>query len=473
MHITRAFFTAIIPDADWYGPDFAQPPRCVADSRLLEKGDIFIAIKGKRDDGHAYLEQALASGAGGFIIEKSAYAVHKDFVERVKQNSTVIVVDDVYGSLVRVAHAWRMRYAIPIVGVTGSVGKTSTKELLGAIVRCAGKTFLSTQGNHNTLLGCAMTLLQLTDEHEGAIIEMGINKPGEMALLADLVRPTIAVITRSGHGHLEGLGSCATVAVEKRMIFKYFTHDSVGIIPGDQPEVSSVSYPHLVVRFGKKIAHQVQLRKVVLEDQHIRAILKIYGTAYNVVIPTVQQSYLNNILAAVSVAHILGIDHAIICKVIQEPLVIARRFERHALAGARGILIDDAYNANPESMKAALLAFDRVSEASIKIAVLGDMLELGPQSRFWHRQLGRFLRKTPSVSHVVLVGPSAALMRDTIPSTITAVYAPSWKEAVSQVHQMVQSLPADEKVAILLKASRGLMLYRMIDYVVHGTTLEL
>lgn len=452
MYIQKNFFISVVPDAQWNGPDLPENLNLVVDSRTIKQGDIFVALKGQHNDGHDFIQDALTRGARAIIVERLPSTVVVDSA------ITLIIVKNVLEAVIAVAQAWRQQVDIPVVGITGSVGKTSTKQLLGEMVKNSGKQVLISQGNQNTALGISLNLWRLRKDHDVAIFEMGISKKGEMARMADIVRPTLGVITYIGHSHMLGLGSCDDIAAEKREIFSYFKQDFIGIIQGDQTALTHVAYNHPIIKFGKKMSHQVQLRKVVVHHDHITCTMKIYNEKFSLTIPTTNMGFLNCMLAATAAAYVLGISNQVIVDTVQKPLVVAGRYEKKLLPDNKGIIIHDAYNASPESMKAALLAFEKTI-AKNKIAVLGDMLDLGDVSSFWHRQIGRFLKKVPSLTHLILVGNQVSFIQKTAPLGLLCILVPTWKEAVAPLTALAQ----EPETAILLKASRGIALNNLVD----------
>ena len=374
------------------------------------------------------------------------------------EKKLVVAVPDTLQALFQLAAAWRAQFTCPIVAITGSAGKTSTKEMLANILALNEDAFLASYGNQNTKIGVSLNILKMRSGHKAAIFEVGINKRGEMAELAKLIKPTTALITNVGHCHMEGLGSINDIALEKRDLFKYFTEESIGIINGDQPILSQVSYTHPVVRFGSKTTNQVQARKIKLSSTHAHFVLKIYRKKYLVSIPKPHMGAVFNALAASAAAHLLGVSDEVIVQGIQKPLAVDGRFEQCQLKTSRGIIIDDCYNANPESMKAALLAFENIKSKAKKIVVLGDMLELGVNSPFWHRQLGRFLRKVPSLKHVILVGDMIKWTQKTVPLHLTIDIVPDWQGAVTKLKEQL-----DDESLVLIKGSQGVGLRNLVD----------
>ncbi|MCX5924723.1 MAG: UDP-N-acetylmuramoyl-tripeptide--D-alanyl-D-alanine ligase [Candidatus Dependentiae bacterium] len=436
-----------------------QNPTFAVDSRGVKPGDIFIALPGEKVNGHSFVESALRNGASGVIVAHDQQGVIDACDKKLLKDKFVLSVPEPLDALITLARAWRAQFSYPVLAITGSVGKTSTKELLTHIVGLAGKKYLSSQGNQNTLIGVAINILRLGHEHEGALFEVGINKRGEMERIADLLRPTYALITNIGHAHMEGLGSLSDIALEKRSLFSYFTEKSIGIVNGDQPVLAHVSYRHPVLKFGSKTTNQVQARKISISGAHISFILKMYQKKYQIDIKQSHAGVIFNSLAAASAAHLLNIPVELIVEGIQQSLVVNRRFEQRALADHKGVLIDDCYNANPESMKAALLAFQEIKTKAPKVAILGDMLELGVDSPFWHRQLGRFLRKTPSLDKVILVGDLVKWTKKTAPVGLVVDLVSSWEQAVECLEKAIDN----QEVAVLVKGSNAVGLSNLVE----------
>ena len=454
MRLNQQFILSVVPEAQILGAHFQEISSFSIDSRVVKKGDMFVAIPGIRVDGHDFLEDAIKRGATGILVAADKEKIAKKLAS---DNVSVIIVPDTRKALIALAASWRSHFNIPIIGITGSVGKTTTKEMVANILQLHGMKFIASQGNQNTALGVALNLLRLRPEHQAAVIEMGVSKRGEMAHMAELARPTTAVVTSVGHSHMEGLGSLTDIANEKREIFKYFKEDNIGIINGDILILSQISYAHPLVRFGCKTTNQIQARKIQSNNTTTTFLLKLYKERHIITLDTGHSGRVFNALAASAVGYLLSIPSETIIKGIQAPLVIEGRFEATKLKAEKGILIHDAYNASPESMKAALLAFEKVESKGQKIAVLGDMLELGVNSPFWHRQLGRFLRKVPSLNHVILVGDMVKWTKATVPVGITFEHVPTWQEAVTSLKKRL-----DREAAILVKGSLGMHLGNLV-----------
>ncbi len=460
MSFDQQFFKKVLPDVLLLGAGIPESFICSVDSRTLKKGEVFVALKGEHQDGHAFVADAVANGAAGLIIAQDKQECLTSLDLPVRKGLFIACVPNPYDALIKLATAWRTQFTYPVIGITGSLGKTSTKELLAHIMQLQGKKFIASAGTQNTMIGAALNILKMRSDHEVAIFEMGISKRGEMAQLAAMLRPTTALITAIGHSHMEGLGSLVDIAAEKRDIFKFFTEESIGIINGDQPILSTISYRHPIIKFGCKTVNQIQARKIQSNGSQTQFILKLYRERYRIVLPTSHTGRVMNALAAASLAHVLNIPHDIIIKGIQASLVVPGRFERRTIKQSKGLLIDDCANANPESMKTALLAFEKLESKGQKIAVLGDMLELGVTSPFWHRQLGRLLRKVPSLQHILLVGDYVKWTKKTAPVSMTVELVPTWKEAIECLEKRL-----DRESVVLVKGSRNVGLDKLVDSV--------
>ncbi len=435
MFLNEHFLRSTLPEAAVTSASFPESARFSVDSRTLQPGDIFVALQGKHCDGHEYIGHAMRAGARGLIIDANKRDVLKNVDRQGSPEPFVAAVRDPLDALYRLACAWRAQYTNPVVAITGSVGKTSTKDLLAHMVRRHGMECLASHANQNTKLGIALNLLAIRTCDVCAILEVGINARGEMDDSARILRPNFAIITCVGHSHLEGLGCIAGVAQEKRAIFKYFSENDIGIINGDQPLLANIGYTHPVVKFGYKTTNQVQARKVRVNDNHIRATFKIYHQKFELEVPHVHRGLLSNTLAASAAAFLLGIPPLTIVAAAQETQVVPGRFERRKLKNGLGILIHDAYNSNPESAKAALAAFDEVPARGRRVLVIGDMLELGNDGPFWHRQLGRVLRKMSSSHHIVLVGSMVQWTRRALPVGASVDLVESWHDAVDAIER--------------------------------------
>lgn len=458
MHFDKEFFKLAIPEVEFLSLDVPKDWSITADSRQAKKGDIFVALKGTRHDGHDFLTEAINKDISGLIIDKSKKDILNKISPDILKKLFVAIVPNTKEALISLATHWRSLFDYPVIGITGSVGKTSTKEILNNILELANVPFISSVIYEDSPVSVSLNILRMRSYHKVAIIEMGISKRGQMSLLADIVRPTSACITSIGHSHMEGLGSIFDIANEKKDIFKHFKESNIGIVNGDQPILANISYNHPIIRFGSKTTNQVQARKIQANNLSTNFVLKLYKNRYKITLDTNHPGRVTNVLAATAISYLLNINSEFIVKGIQMPLVINSRFQQANLKYSKGLLIDDCYNATPESVKAALLAFEKFESKGQKIAVLGDMLELGVNSSFWHRQLGRFLRKAPSLNHVVLVGDLVGFARNTVPVGLSFEHVKNWQEAVNHIKSKL-----DREAVILVKGSRSVELNNLVN----------
>jgi UDP-N-acetylmuramoyl-tripeptide--D-alanyl-D-alanine ligase len=434
------------------------------DSRSLQANDFFIPLKGENFDGHNFIADALKKGACGCLIATD----RRDYLDKIpatlKAEKLFIIVPDTLDAFIALAKSWRQQLSCPVVAITGSVGKTSTKEMLKTIMHAAGLQAFVSFKNYNNVFGLCYNILRIPASVQAAVLELGINDVGEMRQLADILRPTIGVITCIAHAHLEGLSNVQTVSQEKRQLFAFFTPQDVGIIWGDQPLLTNVHYAHPIARFGLKTKNQVQARRVRIDydDQYgftTHFNLKWYGQKAEVQLKGNHPGFITNALAASTVAYFLKISFQHVVEGLLGYQGLESRFEIRTLKGNKGIVLNDCYNANPESMKAALLAFAQFKAEGPKIAVLGDMLELGQKEGYWHRQIGRVINKSSlNLQSLVLVGERARMIGKTAPLHMPLEYAQDWKEAQQKLEQILKQ----SKSAVLVKASHGVHLDELV-----------
>jgi UDP-N-acetylmuramoyl-tripeptide--D-alanyl-D-alanine ligase len=230
------------------------------------------------------------------------------------------------------------------------------------------------------------------------------------------------------------------------------------VINGDQPYLTKYSYQHPVISFGKKTSNQIQARKIMYADNALVFHIKIYQQRFMVKLPTCNEARVMNALGAIAACYLLEIDPAILVQGAEQPLNIAGRFEI-LNSSSKAEMINDAYNANPESMKASLLAFDKYYTSKKKVIVLGDMLELGDHSMFWHRQLGRFMSKVKNIEELILIGNQVRWLHKTLPYGFKASYF----ESVDQAYGRLQNVILDQDRVILFKSSRSMGFIELIQ----------
>lgn len=452
------FISKVLGGAYLHNGPFPLDSSFSVDSRTLKKGDIYVALQGNRVDGHDFIEQALDSGASGFIASEYRQKELLQKFGKQFENKHVLFVPDTLHALIELARSWRSQFNYPVVGITGSVGKTTTKQMVENILKLTDLNHLVSFGNQNSLIGISLNILKMRAHHQVAIFEVGISRSGVMKDLVALLRPTYALITKVGHSHTQGLGDIQSVAQQKRDIFSSLSQTDIGMINGDQQELSEIAYTHPVVRFGLKTTNQIQARKVVVEKNCISFTAKIYHEKYSVVLPSCNEGRVINALAAMTIGYMLKIPSEILIKGVEQPVNVPGRFQelKHS---SGSVIINDAYNANPESVKNSLLSLNAYEPEKEKVVVLGDMLELGGESGFWHRQVGRFLHKVEQVYHVVLVGKEVKATLQALPIHIKATHFYTAQEAETFLKTML----LEKNRVFLCKGSNSIGLLKLVD----------
>lgn len=359
------------------------------DTRTIQAGDLFVALRGEHSDGHDYITAAVQAGAVAIIVDRPIL---------VSCDIPVLTVIDTRQALLDLAAAWRLRFTIPIVAITGSCGKTSTRALLESILQLEGPT-LASEKSYNNAIGVPLTLLRLQALHRYAVIEVGTSGPGEIASLVRVVQPTVAILTNVAAAHLSGLGSIEGIAAEKSDIFSTLPSDGVAVVNADDTFAPYwlERIRSRVLRFG--INHPADMRAIdVGFNQQAQAYftLVLFGRAVSpipVQLRLVGKHQVYNALAAAAAATALGMNINRVAEGLSIAMPVEGRLNIHVgYGGAR--IIDDSYNANPGSVRAAIAALTSYSHdnAGVRILVLGDMKELGTEADYWHAQIGREAR---------------------------------------------------------------------------------
>ena len=369
------------------------------DSRSVQPGELFVALKGERMDGHEYTAAAEAAGAVAVLVDRP-----------VESRVPVLQVGDTLTALWTMAAAWRDQCSAQRVAITGSCGKTSTRGLLASILGCCGPT-LASEKSYNNHIGVPLTLLKIRPEHRFAILEVGTNHPGEIAALTDLVKPMVAMITNAGPSHLEGLGSVAGVAREKADIYSQLLPNQTAIINADdayarywQTVVDKTGAQSL--RFGFSPEAEVRAIDVREHDGQTQFDL-VYGhdaqSIQTIHLPLLGRHTVYNALAAAAAALALEVSPLDIARGLAKAQPEARRLVRQT-GLSQAAIIDDSYNANPSSVAAAISVLAQCRGE--RVLVLGDMLELGDQSAHYHREVGQ-LAKAMGIDHLFVLGPAS------------------------------------------------------------------
>lgn len=372
------------------------------DSRTVRPDELFVPLRGERFDGHDYLEAACDRGVGVVVAERRWLEGHA-----LPAGVVGIAVDDTLKALGDLASYHRQRFAIPVVAVTGSNGKTTTKEMLAAILEQTGPG-LKTDGNLNNLIGLPQMLFRLNGSHRWAVLEMGMSAFGEIDRLAEITRPDVGIITNAYPAHLETLGSVEGVARAKGELFLRLPAEGCAVFNADDPLIARCPSPEGVrrVSFGLRNADVTAETVENLGRNGQRFILRFPTASVPVNLHAFGRHNIANALAAAAAAHVLGVPPETIARGLGEFSPYARRFNLEEVGEV--VLIDDSYNANPASMAAALTTLREIREGHRAVAVLGDMLELGDGTEEAHRQLG--LLAATCVDRLYVMGGMAGIV---------------------------------------------------------------
>lgn len=418
------------------------------DSRQVEKGFLFFAIKGERVDGHDFIPQVMEKGAACAVCEKEPAV-----------SCPYILVKDVRQAMQDIAAFYRAGLSIPVVGITGSVGKTSAKEFIAAVL-AQKYNVLKTQGNYNNELGVPLTLLRIKEEHEAAVIEMGINHFGEMHRLSRMVMPDLVVMTNIGDCHLEALGSREGILKAKSEIFDFLKEDGTVIINGDDCLLSTIGEVHgkEPVTFGKNKNNACYATNIRTNGIFgTKAEIHMGGSCFSVEIPLSGEHMVYNALAAAAVGETLGLSVEEIKAGISS--VQPTEGRSNLIKCGDMVIIDDCYNANPLSMRAAI---DLLSQADTrKVAVLGDMFELGKDEEKLHGEVGRYAAKC-SIDVMICVGKLSEHMakeaKENASAGCNVYYYPEKEMLLQELDHLLK--PGD---TVLVKASHGMGFSKIVE----------
>lgn len=450
----------------------------VLDSRQVTEGGVFVATVGERVDGHKFIPDVFEKGACLVITEKTPEQVEMESGVEACRWGSYILVEDSFQALKDIAEAYRKTLSIPIVGITGSVGKTSTKEFIAGVL--AEKFHvLKTEGNFNNEVGVPLTLLRIRDEHEAAVVEMGISDFGEMHRLSKMVRPNVCVITNIGQCHLENLGTRDGILKAKSEIFDFMAEDGVICLNGDDDKLATVSEIKGKIPYffglGENKAEAVYATDIVgkglwgsdavlrMDTQILAApqgaddvldSIALSQTSLTVHVPLPGRHMVINAAAAACVGSLLGLNEAQIAQGISKVGAISGR--NHLMRLPRYTLIDDCYNANPVSMRAAIDLLQMADTA--KTAILGDMFELGADSDAMHAGVGTYAAQA-GIDRIYCVGENAKYMYEAALETAL----PYQRVLHFATRQELERCFQEEKDSlipygdtILLKASHGM-----------------
>ena len=413
------------------------------DSRAVQPGQLFIPLVGERFDGHAYIAKALEGGAAGCLTAAAP--------ETLLPGKLYIQVADTRLALKALASWYRDKFDLPVVQVTGSAGKTTTKEMIASVLSQRYNT-LRTEGNFNNDIGAPLTLLRLMPEHEAAVIETGMNHFGEIRYLGEMVRPDIAVITNVGDAHIENLGNTRQgILRAKCEIFENLTPEGIAVLNGDDELLNTVTLPQTILRCG--VGDGCGVRVTDIDDRGLEGVactVTIEGEHYRLTTSAPGRYMIYPMAMAAAIGRRLGLTGEEIAAGVAAYTTVGSRMHLIRLPGER-LVIDDCYNANPQSMAEGLRML-AASPARHRVAVLGDMGELGQLTAQAHRDMGALTRELGLTA--VAVGEKMHALTETDPQ---AQWFATVEEAMPAIRQLFTP-----GTAVLVKASHAMHFERIV-----------
>ena len=435
------------------------------DSRGVEPGALFVAFPGEKVDGHDYLDQAISSGARALLVTRSADEMGDVLQSAIRRSVAIVQVSDALAAVQALARHHRERLFCPVIGVTGSTGKTTTKEFLAAVLGTKMKV-VSTQGNRNNELGVPLTVMDAGADTDVLIVEMAMRGRGQIAELCRIARPTMGLVTNVGMSHIELLGTQESIAAAKAELVESIQEEGVVFLNGDDAfsVTLALSSRAPVVTYGLGDSCDVRAADIAVDDQSLASFDIIAGEAVipvSLAIPGRHNVY--NALAAAAIATRLGLEPELISEGLAGASAGEMRMQSFTSAGGVHV-INDAYNANPTSMRAAIDTLAGIASAERRVAVLGDMAELGSLAELAHFRIGEELAGKP-IDVLVTVGERASRIADGAraegmdPDRVRPCATP--EEASEVLDDLLE--PGD---VVLVKASRVMGLERVVEGIV-------
>ncbi|MFU0790857.1 MAG: UDP-N-acetylmuramoyl-tripeptide--D-alanyl-D- alanine ligase [Virgibacillus proomii] len=441
MMFTVKWLSQVLPD--YKGNIINQSIQGVyTDSRETMTNGLFVPIIGERFDGHEFVDQAIANGAVAVIWGKE-----KKLPETIPEHITVFKVDNTLTALQTVASEYRKLVGPIVIGITGSNGKTTTKDMVAAILKTTYKTHC-TAGNFNNHIGLPLTILSMPKDTEALVVEMGMSHSGEIQLLSTIAKPDYAIITNIGESHIEFLGSRENIAKAKLEILAGLSKTGTLVIDGDEPLLSHLHHHDYVKTCGFTAGNDTQITSTVLkQEQTVFQILD--GTTYT--IPFLGSHHAKNAALAITIGKCLHIPTEKIQTAFDSIMKTGMRFEKRI--GKNGVtIINDAYNASATSMKAAIQVVKQMEGFSERVLVLGDILELGAYSEAMHRSIVEVIDKP--ITKVCTFGKAAKYITEAMNEQNNQIPAEHYSTKQALLKALQPHL--HEKAIILFKASRGL-----------------
>ncbi|MGD1997541.1 MAG: Mur ligase family protein [Candidatus Dependentiae bacterium] len=481
MQLSIAHLCQLIPGSECLrynreGVPFPEPPHrkqysllpIITNPERAEPGSTYWALPGKSEGnahGAEHVVAAARRGARFFVLEKEHLPLLKELPPSERVGLEAIIAPNVEEAFYSVASLWRRQAMMPMVAITGSVGKSTTAAMLKTIFTNDGVSIFATDGAQTTVRDVARSILHISTDQVAGVFEVGVSRPGEMAKCMQLLQPSLGIVTAVDADHLHDIGSIEAVAEEKLQLFSQFTPSQIGMVCGDYPLLAKRCYAHPVVRYGlkgrKNVITAKEVRTVVCNDHSLatRCRLKVYDQEADITLPGNHIGVVYAALAASAVCYFMHTPFEVVVEGLQKFKPIAGRFQVLDLPKARGLLVNDSHNANPASVRAAVSAFHDMHQYDRKITVLGEMADLGDRGVYWHRQIGRDLFKARSITHLILVGEQAHEVARTAPVTmkVTCVQTPAEARAI------VEPLIQEEAALVLVKGSEQMGLGSVVD----------
>jgi UDP-N-acetylmuramoyl-tripeptide--D-alanyl-D-alanine ligase len=442
--------------ADALGQKLASPAMVTGwsiDSRSIQPGDLFFALRGPHRDGHAYVPAAASGGAAAVVVDRA-----------VDVECPAISVPDVYAALRQLAAWARKRWGGKIVAVTGSAGKTTTKEVIAEMLAVALRTAKS-EGNLNNEIGLPLSLLRIPDDAQVAVVELGMNHAGEIRRLAEIARPDAGLVTNVGYAHIENFESIEGIAAAKRELVEALDEDGVAVLNADDPRVAAMQTAHRgrSILYGQSPNANVRAEDVELSREGVRFRV---GTAEFASALTGRHN-VSNILAGIAVAEVFGIEPHRLRDRVRALVPGKMRGERFKI---RGITIyNDCYNSNPDAVR-AMLDVLKNTPAKRRIAVLGEMLELGRWAETLHRGVGDYAVAC-GVDVLVGIGGAAGFILDAAKRVGLPAGAAFFFDDPAPAGKLLRELASPGDV-ILFKGSRGVHVERALEEFLRASDRE-
>jgi UDP-N-acetylmuramoyl-tripeptide--D-alanyl-D-alanine ligase len=425
------------------------------DSRTAPAGSLFVALRGETFDAHAFLPEVAARGVAAIVVAQDATDAQLAGI-----SVPLLRVPDTRVALGQIAHGWRSGFAIPLIGVTGSNGKTTVKEMIASILVAAvgAGHSMATRGNFNNEIGVPLTLLRLDDTVRAAVVELGMNHPGEIAVLSALAQPTVGLVNNAQREHQEFMATVEAVARENGAVFASLPADGVAVFPscdaftGLWRELATAHGPRRVLSFGLDAAADVRCTWTANAFGSDMAVVAA-GEAFTVRLSAAGEHNVRNALAAVACTLAISMPVDAIVRGLESFAPVAGRLQRKtATSGA--MVIDDTYNANPDSVRAAI---DVLATAPApRVLVLGDMGEVGENGAAFHEEIGGYARSR-GVDHVLTLGDLAT-------ATATAFGAGATHYAGIDALQQAAGALATPAATVLVKGSRFMKMERVVHH---------